>query len=107
MRKKEEWIRRKERFGIVDIFDKADNYIWFHAASVGELLSIKPLVQKLLNENYNILITTTTVSSANLFKKVFPDCVKHQYIPYDTPKYTKRFLNRLNIELAIFVESEI
>ena len=81
--------------------------IWFHAASVGELLSIKPLVQKLLNENYDILITTTTVSSANLFKKVFPDSVKHQYIPYDTPKYTKRFLNRLNIELAIFVESEI
>lgn len=107
MRKKEEWIRKKERFGIVDIFDKADNYIWFHAASVGELLSIKPLVQKLLNENYDILITTTTVSSANLFKKVYPDCVKHQYIPYDTPKYTKRFLNRLNIELAIFVESEI
>ena len=107
MRKKEEWIRKKERFGIVDIFDQADNYIWFHAASVGELLSIKPLVQKLLNENYDILITTTTVSSANLFKKVFPDCVKHQYIPYDTPKYTKRFLNTLNIELAIFVESEI
>ncbi len=107
IRKKEEWKRKKERFGIVDIDNKADNYIWLHAASVGELLSIRPLVKKLLNENYDILITTTTVSSANLFKKVFPNNVKHQYIPYDTPIYTKRFLNRLNIELAIFVESEI
>ena len=107
LRKKEEWIRKKERFGVVNIEDKADKYIWFHAASVGELLSIKPLVQKLLSEHYNIIITTTTVSSADLFKKVFPSNVKHQYIPYDIPKYTKRFLNRLNIELAIFVESEI
>ena len=40
IRKKEEWIRRKERFGIVDIEKKSNNYIWFNAASVGELLSI-------------------------------------------------------------------
>ncbi len=107
MKKKEEWIRKKERFGIVDIDKKSNNYIWFHAASVGELLSIQPLVKKLLNENYDILITTTTVSSAKLFKKIFPNVVQHQYIPYDIPKYTKRFLNSLTIQLAIFVESEI
>ena len=103
IRKKEEWIRRKERFGIVDIDKKSNNYIWFHAASVGELLSIQPLVKKLLNENYDILITTTTVSSAKLFKKILPNGVQHQYIPYDVPKYAKRFLNSLNIQLAIFV----
>ena len=107
MKKKEEWIRRKERFGIVETDKKSNNYIWFHAASVGELLSIQPLVKKLLNENYDILITTTTVSSAKLFKKILPNSVQHQYIPYDIPKYTKRFLNSLNIQLAIFVESEI
>ena len=107
IRKKEEWIRRKERFGIVNIDKKSNNYIWFHAASVGELLSIQPLVKKLLNENYDILITTTTVSSAKLFKKILPNGVQHQYIPYDVPKYAKRFLNSLNIQLAIFVESEI
>ena len=107
MKKKEEWIRKKERFGIVETDKKSNNYIWFHAASVGELLSIQPLVKKLLNENYDILITTTTVSSAKLFKKILPNSVQHQYIPYDIPKYTKRFLNSLNIQLAIFVESEI
>ena len=107
IRKKEEWIRKKERFGIVDIDKKSNNYIWFHAASVGELLSIQPLVKKLLNENYNILITTTTVSSAKLFKKILPNGVQHQYIPYDVTKYAKRFLNSLNIQLVIFVESEI
>ena len=107
MKKKEEWIRRKERFGLVDINEKSNDYIWFHAASVGELLSIQPLVKKLLNENYDILVTTTTVSSAKLFIKIFPNGVQHKYIPYDVPKYTNRFLNSLNIQLAIFVESEI
>ncbi|MFL2820775.1 MAG: 3-deoxy-D-manno-octulosonic acid transferase [Alphaproteobacteria bacterium] len=91
MKKKEEWIRKKERFGIVDNNKKSNNYILLHAASVGELLSIQPLVKKLLNENYDILVTTTTVSSAKLFKKIFPIGVEHQYIPYDIPKYTKRF----------------
>ena len=107
MKKKEEWIRKKERFGIVDNNKKSNNYILLHAASVGELLSIQPLVKKLLNENYDILVTTTTVSSAKLFIKIFPNGVQHHYIPYDIPKYTNRFLNNLNIQLAIFVESEI
>ena len=107
IRKKEEWVRKKERFGIVDINKKSNDYIWLHAASVGELLSIQPLVKKLLNENYDILVTTTTVSSAKLFIKIFPNGVQHQYMPYDVPKYAKRFLNSLNIKLAIFVESEI
>ena len=107
IRKKEEWVRKKERFGIVDINKKSNDYIWLHAASVGELLSIQPLVKKLLNENYDILVTTTTVSSAKLFIKIFPNGVQHKYIPYDVPKYTNRFLNSLNIQLAIFVESEI
>ena len=83
MKKKEEWSRGKERFGIVDINEKSNDYIWFHAASVGELLSIQPLVKKLLDEKYDILVTTTTVSSAKLFIKIFPKAVQHHYIPYD------------------------
>ena len=98
IRKKEEWVRKKERFGIVDINKKSNDYIWLHAASVGELLSIQPLVKKLLDENYDILVTTTTVSSAKLFIKIFPNGVQHQYMPYDVPKYAKRFLNSLNIK---------
>ena len=60
IRKKEEWIRRKERFGIVDINRKSNNYIWFHAASVGELLSIQPLVKKLLNAGETNMATKMT-----------------------------------------------
>ena len=45
--------------------------IWFHAASVGELMSILPIIDKLERNKKikQILITTTTVSSAKIFQK--------------------------------------
>ena len=106
-KKKEEWSRKNERFGFINFDNKREKYVWLHAASVGELLSILPLTKKLSEKDFNILITTTTISSAKVFKKIFPKNIKHQYIPYDFPKYTERFLKSLKIEIAIFVESEI
>ncbi len=106
-KKKEEWSRKKERFGFINFENKKKKYIWFHAVSVGELLSILPLTKKLSENDFDILITTSTISSAKLFKKIFPKNIKHQYIPYDFPKCTKRFFESFKIEIAIFVESEI
>ena len=106
LRNKEDWQRVKERLGKSRIRDESE-YIWIHAASVGELLSILPLSKKLLENNYKILISTTTLTSANLFKSTFPKNILHQYIPYDTPIYANRFLSNWNINQAIFVESEI
>ena len=106
LRNKEDWQRVKERLGKSRIKDESE-YIWIHAASVGELLSVLPLSKKLLENNYKILISTTTLTSANLFKSTFPKNILHQYIPYDTPIYANRFLSNWNINQAIFVESEI
>ncbi len=106
LRNKEDWQRVKERLGKSRIKDESE-YIWIHAASVGELLSVLPLSKKLLEKNYKILISTTTLTSANLFKSTFPKNILHQYIPYDTPIYANRFLSNWNINQAIFVESEI
>ena len=106
LRNKEDLQRVKERLGKSRIRDESE-YIWIHAASVGELLSILPLSKKLLENNYKILISTTTLTSANLFKSTFPKNILHQYIPYDTPIYANRFLSNWNINQAIFVESEI
>ena len=70
-KKKEEWSRKKERFGFINFENKKKKYIWFHAVSVGELLSILPLTKKLSENDFDILITTSTISSAKLFKKYF------------------------------------
>ena len=106
LKNKEDWQRVNERLGKSTIKDK-NEYIWIHAASVGELLSVLPLSKKLLDNNFKILISTTTRTSADLFKSIFPKNIVHQYIPYDTPIYVNRFLSNWNINQAIFVESEI
>ena len=85
------------------------NLIWFHGASVGEILSIIPLVKKYEKEKSikKILITSSTLSSAKVFKKFKFNKTIHQFYPVDHIFFTKKFLNYWQPSLAIFVESEI
>ena len=83
--------------------------IWIHGASVGEILSIIPVVKK-LEKNKNIkriLITSGTTSSALVFSKYKFKKTIHKYFPIDTNYFSNRFIEYWNPKLAIFVESEI
>jgi 3-deoxy-D-manno-octulosonic-acid transferase len=110
---KEDKKRYKEKlfsssFNIHKNFEK--KLIWFHVASIGELKSIAPLIKKLNNENkYNFLITTVTLSSAQLIKKeLFNEKnIIHRFFPVDKLKLVKNFIERWSPNLIIFVDSEI
>lgn len=82
--------------------------MWIHGASVGESLSVIPLVRRLyeLRPNYNFLVTTGTVTSAKLMEERLPEGAFHQYIPLDHPDFVTRFLDHWRPDGAIFVESE-
>ncbi len=82
--------------------------IWVHGASVGESLSVLPLVDCLqkTRPGAHILVTTGTVTSAALMEKRLPEGAFHQYIPVDHPDYVNRFLTHWRPDAAIFVESE-
>jgi len=71
LKKKEDKKRYKEKFCFPSKKRISGNLIWFHGSSVGELLSILPLVHELeKNKSINqILLTTSTLSSAQIFKK--------------------------------------
>lgn len=99
---KESEERFSERFGYAGQKRKNGHYIWFHAASVGESLSILPLIDKI--SGYNILITTGTVSSAKLLSG---GNYQHQFVPVDLKPCVERFLQYWQPSLAIFVESEL
>ena len=78
---KEDYIRFKEKFGF---FSKKRNYgklIWFHGASVGEIQSIIPLIEKFeKNKKVNqILITSNTKSSSYIIKKFKFKKTIHQF----------------------------
>lgn len=111
LKKKEHPERYKEKLAKIDIERNKGFLIWFHVASVGEGLSILPLV-KYLEKNKNIktiLITSITLSSSQVLKKRLLDSKKiiHQFMPLDIPILIKRFLNHWIPNLVVFVDSEI
>ena len=109
LKKKEHPIRFKEKFCFFSKKRGQGKLIWFHGASVGEVLSIIPLIEKLeKNKNINkILITSSTLSSSNIFLKFKFKKTIHQFFPIDSNFYTKKFIEYWKPSLAIFIESEI
>ena len=109
LKRKEDKKRFKEKFCFPSKKRVTGNLIWFHGSSVGELLSILPLVYE-LEKNQSIkqiLITSSTLSSAEIFKKFKFKKTVHQFFPIDSILYSYKFLNYWKPTIAIFVESEI
>ena len=109
LKNKEDPIRFKEKLGIFEKKSIKGKLIWFHGSSVGEILSIIPLVEKFeKNKNIkNILITSNTFSSSKVLKKFRFKKTIHQFLPIDSRILVKKFLSNWKPTVAIFIESEI
>ena len=81
--------------------------IWVHGASVGEILSAMTLIERLHARGFGILVTSGTVTSAELAVQRLPSNTIHQFIPLDAPQYVARFLNHWHPDLALFMESDL
>ena len=105
---KEDVKRVGEKFCIYSK-KKSNKKVWIHAASVGELMSIFPVIRKLEKNKKikNILLSTSTTSSAKIFNKLKFKKTSHVYFPLDNNFIVKRFINYWQPELAIFIDSEI
>ncbi len=82
--------------------------IWFNASSIGESLSVLPIIKK-INSNfpkYNVLVTTSTVSSFKILQKRPSEKFVHQFSPLDIDFIAKKFYEYWAPDLIIFVESE-
>jgi 3-deoxy-D-manno-octulosonic-acid transferase len=109
VKRKEDKKRFKEKFCFPSKKRIAGNLIWFHGSSVGEILSVLPLVYELeKNESINqILITSSTLSSAEIFKKYKFKKTVHQFFPIDSILFSYKFLDYWKPAIAVFIESEI
>ncbi len=106
---KEDSKRFIEKFSIPSEKRKKGKIIWFHGASVGEIMSIIPLIKNYeKNKSINqILVTSSTLSSSKIIKKFKFKKTTHQFYPIDHFFLTNSFLNYWKPSLAIFIESEI
>ncbi len=106
LRGKEILARLPEREGISRLPRPAGKLLWFHAASVGETLSVLPVIAAIAGRAH-VLLTTGTVTSAALAAERLPAYALHQFTPLDVPAWVNRFLNNWRPDAAVFVESEL
>ena len=108
-KKKEDPRRFVEKIGKYSKKNVSNNLIWFHGSSVGEILSIIPLIEKLEKRKNikKILITSNTLSSAKIINKLKLKKTFHQFFPLDTKFLAEKFLNHWKPKVIFFIESEI
>ena len=109
IKNKEDNIRFKEKFCFFSKKRGAGKLIWFHGASVGEILSIIPLIHEYENKKSisKILITSNTLSSSKVLEKYKFKKTIHQFFPIDHFFLINKFLKYWQPHVAIFVDSEI
>ncbi len=107
MRGKENPDRIAERRGEPSLQRPPGPLVWVHGASVGEFFAVLPLVERICAQGFTVLMTTGTVTSAELAKKRLPQGALHQFIPLDIPSFIARFLDHWRPDLVLLVESDL
>ena len=108
-RGKEDPARLAERLGRASVARPKGGLAWLHGVSVGESVSLLPLVEALhaRRPDLTLLVTSGTRTSAELLARRLPEGVIHQYAPVDGPRAMARFLDHWRPGLAVLVESEL
>lgn len=112
-RGKEVAARLPEREGIDRTPRPPGRLLWLHAASVGEAVSVLPVLCSLARHDpaVHVLFTTGTLTSAQLLERRLPELglpqVLHRFVPLDVPAWIARFLDHWRPDGTAFVESEL
>jgi 3-deoxy-D-manno-octulosonic-acid transferase len=104
---KEDKARLGERKGRPGFARPDGPLAWIHGASVGETVSMTPIVERLIARGYIVLVTSGTVSSARVMAERLPSAAIHQFIPLDTPGFMRRFLRHWRPDVGLIAESEL
>jgi len=99
--------RLPERRGESSVARPEGPLVWLHGASVGEMLSVLPLIDRIRARDVTVLVTAGTVTAAELAQRRLPPGVIHQFAPIDLPQYVARFLDHWRPNLGLFVESDL
>ncbi|MBV8662024.1 MAG: 3-deoxy-D-manno-octulosonic acid transferase [Hyphomicrobiales bacterium] len=104
---KEDPLRIEERRGVASLERPEGPLVWLHGASVGEALSLLPLIDRITRSGRHALVTTGTITSARLLAQRLPPGGLHQYAPLDAPRFMRRFFEHWRPDVALIAESEL
>ncbi len=105
---------RKLKEGQKTIFEYLDKtivpgekYVWFHASSLGEFEQGRPLIEALKQQHPEQKIIVTFFSPSGYeVRKNYDRADAVCYLPFDRPVLVKRFLEKVNPSVAIFIKYE-
>lgn len=106
-RGKEDLDRVSERLGLSSVERPDGRLIWIHGASNGECLSALPLIETFVAKKLKVLMTSGTVTSAELMRSRLPSGAVHQFVPIDSPSATSQFLKHWRPDVGLFVDSDL
>ena len=104
---KEHRDRAGERLGFASAARPDGKLVWVHGASNGECLAALPIIEQLTANGVGVLVTSGTVTSAELMEERLPKGAVHQFVPVDTPAATRRFLETWKPDVGLFVDSDL
>jgi 3-deoxy-D-manno-octulosonic-acid transferase len=99
--------RLPERWAETKVARPPGPLVWIHGASVGEIIAAMALIERLRRRGFGVLVTSGTVTSAELAAQRMPPTVIHQFVPLDVGHYVDRFLDHWRPDLALFMESDL
>ncbi len=108
-RASEDPARWREKLGEPSQTRPGGRLAWLHGVSVGESLSLLPLIEALAQRHpdVSVLVTSGTRASGDLLRQRLPCGVIHQYAPVDTPGVVAKFLCYWRPSVGVVVESEL
>lgn len=104
---KEDPARLAERRGRASAERPEGALVWVHGASVGEVISVLPLIERLDARGFRVLLTSGTLTSSRVAAQRAPDGVIHQFVPLDARGFVARFLDHWKPDLVLIAESEL
>src|SRR5690606_39581049 len=108
-----EWdVCSGQRFGHYPKPSQLGKPVWVHAVSLGEMRAAQPLVQALLDQGETVLLTHMTVTGRAEGLRAFEQSIRNgrllqQWLPYDFPGATTRFMDHYQPCAGILIEREV
>jgi 3-deoxy-D-manno-octulosonic-acid transferase len=103
---------RRERLGWINVAGGSfggSRRVWVHAASVGEIEAVRPVIVRLTRKtaNLEVLVTTMTVAGRDAAQRRLPALAGAHLAPLDFAPAVRRFLARVRPQLILIAETEL